>query len=378
MFREICLFLAPTAGYLEDVALGVQEYARGNSKWMIEICPTFEAANATTRKYRPHGVLVASNGGVYTSLIRRLNLPAVELGGEARLGVPVVSTDNQAIGRMGAEHLRDLGFSHFAYCGYRHQSWSLEREQGFRAALHIPADHYFNYQAGDGEIFVGTVATSLADWVRKLPRPIAILACHDRVAMLLANACSFLRIRVPDDVAILGVDNSMLECGFTTPPLSSIMGSARRVGYESAALLDRLIDGAPAPKKPLLVPPAGIARRQSTDVLAIADPDLVTALKFIHQNASEPIDVSDVTTAVLVSRRMLERKFIRILNRSPREEILRAHLARAKSLLVTTNQQVLQVALDSGFPSASKLSAVFKRETGVSPTVYRRLYGMAV
>jgi LacI family transcriptional regulator len=185
-------------------------------------------------------------------------------------------------------------------------------------------------------------------------------------------------VRVPDDVAILGVDNSVLECGFTTPPLSSIMGSARRVGYESAALLDRLIDGAPPPKEPLLVPPAGIARRQSTDVLALSDPDLVAALKFIHQHANEPIDVSDVTSAVLVSRRMLERKFTRILNRSPREEIRRAHIARAKSLLVNSNQQVLHVAMESGFPSASKLSAVFKRETGVSPTVYRRLYGMAM
>ena len=171
------------------------------------------------------------------------------------------------------------------------------------------------------------------------------------------------------------------NAGLSTPPLSSIMGimgSAKRVGYESAALLDRLLNGAAAPLKPLLVPPAGVACRQSTDVLAISDPDLVAALKYIKTNASQQISVGDIADAVLVSRRMLERKFNRILNRSPREEILRAHLLLAKSLLVTTELQVLEVAISSGFPSASKLSGVFKREIGVSPTVYRRLYGTSM
>jgi LacI family transcriptional regulator len=375
--REICLFFAPTSGYFEDVALGVQEYARGQGNWIIEICPNVGAAVSTTRKYKPEGILVASNGGDYTALIRRLQLPTVEVGGEGRMGVPVVSTDNAAIGRMGADHLRDLGMTHFAFCGYRHQGWSTEREAGFRQALGSSDERYFQLLANDGEIYSGSVTTLLADWVRSLPKPIAILACHDRVAMLLASACQFLRIRVPDEVAILGVDNSMLECSFASPPLSSIMGSARRVGYESAALLNGLIDGKSRPKKPILVPPAGVARRQSTDVLAIADADLVAALKYIYQHAAEPIDVSDVTQAVLVSRRMLERKFTRILHRTPREEIRRAHIARAKSLLVDSKRQMVQVAIDSGFPSASKLSGVFRRETGMSPSVYRRLYGMA-
>jgi LacI family transcriptional regulator len=374
--REICLFLAPTCGYFEDVAMGVAEYARRQSRWVIEICPSLDAAVGTTAKYRPRGVLVASNGSVYSKLMRRLKVPAVELGGEANLGLPVVSTDNHAIGQMGAEHLMDLGFRHFAFCGYRHMSWSLEREAGFRAALKVEPGNYSHYGAGEGEIYVGAVSKSLAKWVKALPKPVAIMACHDRVAMLLAFACNLLRLRVPDEVAILGVDNSLLECGFTNPPLSSIMGSARRVGYESAALLDRLIDGKSPPRKPLLVPPAGVARRQSTDVLAISDPDVLAAMKYIHAHCSEGINVADVAAAVLVSRRMLERKFLRLINRTPGHELLRARVARAKSHLVNGTQQVLQVAIDSGFPSASKLSSVFKRKTGVSPTEYRKLYGV--
>ena len=139
---------------------------------------------------------------------------------------------------MGAEHLRDLGFQHFAFCGYRHQAWSIEREQGFRDGLPVDRDHYFTFLAGDGDIFIGNVITSLADWIKKLPKPIAILACHDRVAMLLANACTHLsNPQSPNDVAVVRRCDSMLECGFSSPPLSSIMGSARRVGYESAALV---------------------------------------------------------------------------------------------------------------------------------------------
>ena len=192
--------------------------------------------------------------------------------------------------------------------------------------------------------------------------------------MLLANACAFLRMHVPEEVAILGVDNDLLECGFSVPPISSIMGSARRVGYEAAALLDRLMNGEVVKQTRIQVPPAGVAVRQSTDVLTIADTDIVAALRYIRQHATDPIEVADVVDEILVSRRQLERKFQTLLNRTPHEEILRARIAHAKMLLLSTNKHVLNVSLESGFPSASKFSAVFRRETGVSPKIFRRLY----
>jgi LacI family transcriptional regulator len=372
--RQIGLFLPPTLGYFADVVAGVQEFAQGEVNWIVEVCPTLDVAKATCREWSPDGILLNSADGDWVPFLQNMPVPVVQVGGPAIPHIPRVSTDNNAIGRIAAEHFLERGVRRFAFCGYDHSDWSSERETGFREAL---AENGFNcssFLGGLGEIFAGAVTGALAGWVRSLPKPIAVFACHDRCAMLLANACAFLKIHVPEEIAILGVDNDLLECGFSTPPISSVMGSARRVGYEASQLLDGLMNGEPLHTARLLVPPAGVAVRQSTDVLTVADPDVVAALRYIREHATDPIEVTDVVDKILVSRRNLERKFQTLLNRTPNEEILRARIAHAKMLLLSTNMHVLNVSLESGFPSPSKFSAVFRRETGMTPKVFRRLY----
>jgi len=242
-------------------------------------------------------------------------------------------------------------------------------------------------------IHASTVTGDLADWAARLPKPIGVFACHDRAAMLLGRACASAGIDVPEDMAILGVDNNPVECNLTNPPLSSVMGSARRIGYQGSILLDALMRGgavedaalqsdspqiaSPHPNSALRVAPAGVAVRGSTDIYATDDPDLLAALRFIKEHAGEPIEVRDVAKAAIVTRRMLERKFAHILGRSPRQQILLAHIERAKELLINTDLSMLDVALRSGFPSSSKFSTVFRRETSHAPMAFRRLYGQA-
>ena len=374
--REIGLFIPATVGYFGDVIAGVQEFARSKGDWVIEVCPTLDITIAVTRTWTPHGILVNSTDGNWPSLLRRLDVPTVQVGGPEIPALPRVTTDNYAIGQMAAAHYLERAFKHFAFCGYEGLDWSRQRESGYRDGIAAAGHDCTSFLGVTGEIYAGAVVGALAEWIGPLPKPVAIFAAHDRSAMLLANACAFLRTRVPEDVAILGVDNNLMELGFGSPPLSSIMGSARRVGYEAAVMLDGLMNGGRPPKGPVLVPPAGVAVRQSTDVLAIDDADIIAALRFIGENASRDIEVSDVANAVLVSRRALERKFKTLLNRTPGSEILRSHIAHAKNLLVTTDTSILDVALQSGFPSASKFSAVFRREVGTTPTNFRRLYGM--
>ncbi|HEV7300888.1 MAG TPA: DNA-binding transcriptional regulator [Tepidisphaeraceae bacterium] len=372
--KQIGLFLPPTLGYFGDVVLGIQEYARSVGNWVVEVCPTIDIARATCESWVPDGVLVSGMDGDWRAFLPNLNTNIVQIGGHAIEGVARVSTDNFAIGRTAAEHFLERGLRRFAFCGYDQTDWSDEREAGFGQVLSARGLEYIPFRGKLGEIFAGAVTGSLAAWVRSLPKPCAIFACHDRAAMLLANACAYLKVHVPEEVAILGVDNDQLECGFAWPPISSILGSARRVGFEGAVLLDELMRGATKPEQSFFVPPAGVAVRQSTDVLATDDADLRAALRFIREHATDAIDVPEVVNAVLISRRKLERKFRDILNRTPHEEILRARTAHAKMLLLSTRLSVLEIGLQCGFPSASKFSTVFTREVGVGPKLFRRLY----
>ena len=372
------MLFAPTVGYYADVVTGVQQAAGEAGNWSVEICPSFEAAVEATRGWTPDGVLVGGAGEDWPGLLGRLGCPAVQIGGPAMADVPRVTTDNHAIGRMAATHFADRGFTRFAFVGYARTDWSDERLSGFRQVLAAAGRDCATLQADRGELAASAVTGLLADWLAALPKPVALFAVHDRAAVLCANACAYLGLRVPEGVAILGVDNNLVECGFARPALSSVMGSARRIGYEGAALLQRLMDGGDPPGRDLKVPPAGVAVRPSSDVLAIDDADLVDALRFIRRHAAEPIRVADVAEAMLLSRRLLERKFRAHLGRSPREEILRVHLEEARTLLASTDLPLVDVAVRSGFPSASKFSAVFHRETGLSPSAFRRMYGTPV
>ena len=372
--REIGLFMPGTPGFFSDVLLGAQEFGRG--RWCVETAVRKLEAEATTQRWKPDGLLISTYGADWEPLITRLCVPTVLIGGDALPHYPRVLTDDVAIGRTAAEYFLDRGFRHFAYCGYAFD-WAQRRGDAYHARLaENGADcHRFDTRAGD--IHTSTVGTVLADWLSQLPTPVAVFACHDRVAMLLAHACNRAGLAVPDAIALLGVDNNPLETGFTVPPISSVIGSARRIGYEAAALLEKLIDSGKPPAAPIRVAPAGVHERGSTDLYACDDADVIAALRFIRDHADEPISVSDVAKAVIVTRRMLERKFQSALQRSPHHQILKAHLDLAKKLLITTNWSMLDVALRSGFQSASRLSDVFSQQIQLTPTAFRRLYGMA-
>ncbi len=374
---EIALFLPPTPGYLSDVVTGVQEYARSSGSWAVEVCYTLAIAESTVKTWKPDGILLNAVDGDWAPLIRKLARPTVQIGGLMIPGIPQVRTDNRAIGQLASKYLLDRGFQRFAYFGYGNIPWANQRRVAFETALQARGLTCISFNAQSSEIHSSNITGVVADWVRSLPKPIAIFACHDRAAMILGHACGYVGLDVPDQVAILGVDNNIFECGFTTPPISSIMGSARRIGYHAAALLDAQIKGQKVDLTPMAVQPAGVHTRASTDIFAVRDLDVAAALKYIDAHAGEALLVEDVARAVIVSRRMLERKFRAILHHRPRERILRAHLEVAKRLLIQTDVSMLDAALRSGFPSGSKFSAVFKREVGVSPRDFRRLYSAA-
>jgi LacI family transcriptional regulator len=293
------------------------------------------------------------------------------------LKVPTVDVDHVAVGRLAADYFLERKFDHFGFFGSESAAYSRIREAAFRdrvaEAGHAVSSCHTEYLADLATPALWKKsAQKTRRWLRKLTKPAAILCCEDAPARYLADVCRQIGLRIPEDVALLGSGNDDLECGLTQPALSSIAVPSQRVGYEAAALLDRLMSGEPHPREPLLVPPLHVVTRHSTDIMAIEDEIVQAALQYIRRHAWEAMSVAKLAHGIAVGRRLLERRFRSVLGRSVLEEIYRLRIARAKQLLTDTHLPIATVAERSGFPNTRRLDVVFAKRTGVTPTAYRR------
>jgi LacI family transcriptional regulator len=297
------------------------------------------------------------------------------------LPFPRVGIDDHAVGAAAAAHFLERGFRHFAFVGHTDHAYSTRRERGFaeslRMAGHSPACFR---EAGrfDPRGRVWALDPRLSRWVRALPKPVGLFACNDVWGCQLSEACRQSEVAVPEEVAILGVDNDDLLCELARPSLSSVAVPGEAIGFEAAALLDRMLSRGPGEarpgtrKPPLLLPPRQVVTRRSSDILAVDDPYVAEALGVIRRRAGRAMSVDDVVDLVPLSRRSLERRFRSCLGRGVWEEIRRVQLERAKELLAGTELPMSAVAAAAGFSESKQLSVVFRQETRMTPTAFRR------
>jgi LacI family transcriptional regulator len=290
---------------------------------------------------------------------------------------PFIDTNGVRIGRMAAEHLLDRGFQHFAFCGFDNMHWSRNRCENFskRIAKSDFETHIYKQPRSREKRLWENEQAIMVDWLKSLPKPIGLMACNDDRARHVSGACNVAGLHVPEQVAIVGVDNDELVCELSDPPLSSVALNVERGGYEAAELLDKLMARRRAAQKDIIVEPTHVVTRQSTDIMAIEDSEVVKALRFIRQHASEPIQVGDVLKAVPLSRRALQKRFRSILNRSVHDEIRRVRNEQVAIMLTDTNLSISQIAKDFGYVGIEKLSRYFQREKGLTPVQYRKRYG---
>jgi LacI family transcriptional regulator len=215
----------------------------------------------------------------------------------------------------------------------------------------------------------------LADWLRHLPKPVGVLACNDVRGQQVLNACREAGLAVPDEVAVLGVDNSELVCNLSDPPLSSVDLNCEQIGYEAAALLARLLAGGRAKPRTRLLEPRGIVTRRSTDVLAIEDPETAAAVRLIRTRACEGLTVRQLLASCPLSSSSLERRFAQLLGRTPKAEILRVKVQRVQELLAHPDLSLAAIAARAGFKHPENLSFVFKQKTGLTAGQYRSRVG---
>ena len=374
--RQVALLIETSNAYARGLLQGIVHYIREHQPWSFHLMEQGRGDDppAWLEAWKGDGIIARIETPRIASAVVRAGLPAVDVSA-ARLvpDLPWVETDDQQIAQLAAEHLLERGFKHFAFCGDARFNWSVWRENHFCARIEAAGHCAHRYRPA--EITARDVAADAAElrrWLLALPKPVGIVACYDIRGQQVLDACRGAGLTVPEDVAVIGVDNDALLCDLASPPLSSVIPNTHRTGYEAAALLDRLMAGKRVPPKPHLIAPLGVAARQSTDVLAVEDREIARAVQFIREHACAGINVGDLLRAVPLSRRVLEQRFQRLLGHTPREEILHVRLDRVKQLLAETDLPLYLIAERTGFEHVEYLSVVFKRETGRTTSAFRQ------
>ncbi len=382
---KVILLIESSRAFGRGLLRGIAQYANLYGPWLLCMEPEFyrkggEQSYKWMRDLDADGIIAHTWDNKIIKMIVDSGLPAMICSIQKPISNAYgIVTDEVAVGQMAAEYFLKLGFQRFAYCGFDDMIWSRQRGKNFSKTIakfsfktclyHQPKEK--RLRTADKE------QTVIAKWLRTLPKPIAIMACNDDRSQDVLTACKIADIEVPQEVAILGVDNDELVCGLSYPQISSIATSTERAGYEAARVLDKLMKGQKIAKaeKQVAISPLHVVTRQSTDILAIEDRQVAEAVQFIRKHSKDVILVGDVAEAVGLSRGALQQHFRKVLAHSVHEEIKYARVNQMANMLASTNLSTSQIAQLLGYPYPNNISRCFKQKKGISPSAYRKKFG---
>jgi LacI family transcriptional regulator len=380
---RIALLIETSLGSGRDILRGVTHYIRDHSPWAlyVEARGLEESIPSWLRQWRGDGIIARIQSHAMADAILASGIPTVDvLGVVPGLPLPLVHVDNDAIARMALKHFVERRFRRFGFFGIAGENWSQQRYEAFCAAL----GRQETIAAQDREVSLyelpreATGTTSwerlenrLARWVSSLSKPAGILVCSDQRGPQLLEACRRAAVSVPEEIAVIGVDNDEPLCEACDPPLSSIEAGHEKVGYNAAGLLDGILNGVAAPKL-LLVQPEQVVARTSTDRIAISDGVVAAALRLIRERAHEGLSVGTIARHAGLSSSALQRRFREALNRSVHQEVLATKIQRALELIRKTELSLAVVAERAGFNHQEYMGAVFKTRLGKTPAQLRQ------
>jgi LacI family transcriptional regulator len=380
---HVALIVETSTAYGRAILSGISQYVREYGPWTvyIEQRSLQDPAPPWLERWAGDGIIARASTPQSARKLAKTGVPTVDLNDQVRgLGLPQIHSDHAAIARLAADHLIDRGFRHFAYFGFPIFEWSVRRQQAFTNHV-LAAGHQFHEGLPGRRVHWSHQQASwedeiegVAQWVKRLPKPLGIMAGNDIRGIQMLDACRRAGVAVPEEVAVVGVDNEELVCLLAYPPLSSVVPDAYRVGYESAALLDQMMKGHRVTEMLRSIPPVSVATRQSSDVTAIANPCLASAMQFIRESACQGIGVDDVLAHLSVSRSVLQRLFRKELGQTILDAITATRMQRVKQLLAETDLSLNDIADRAGFSYVEYLSTSFRHHTGQSPSSYRRKF----
>ncbi len=374
----VALLVETSNAFSRELLHGVRDWMREHGAWAIHLSEQGRGSTPPPwlRRWRGDGIIARVETRPIARAVRACGVPVVNVSAAGHAAeFPTVISDSAAIADAAARHLVERGLRAFGYCGDARFAWSATHGAHFAATLRVRGFPCHMYPAAPGDhADWSREQRKLGAWLRELPRPCGVMACYDIRGQQVLDVCRALQLRVPEDVAVIGQHNDELLCELCEPPLTSVIPDARRIGHAAAHTLHALMRGRRA-KSVQRIPPLGVAGRQSTDLVAVDDPRLASALRYLRAHALEPIGVDDIARAAGMSRSLLERRFRATFGDSPWNFALRLRTEAARTLLTTTPLAFVEIAERTGFVTAEHLSAMLRRLTGQTPGQIRTQAG---
>lgn len=380
--KQVLLVIESSRAYGRGLIQGITRYVQETNNWVVH----FEEQGILTtvppwlKEWKGDGIICRTGVSPLGGFLRTLGCPIVELLGDGVRYVSEVQSDATEVAACAVDHYTSLGFRNFAYYSYGNAWWgslrgeffkNLLKERGYDCHMLLSRRErrYVSFPVWSNEY-----ESSLIEWLEALPKPVAIWTAADTVAQRVHNACVKIGLLIPDQVALLGTDNDQYLCNVLTPSLSSIEPNSIRVGYEAAKLLDlKMRKKEHLPTLPIKIPPLGVVTRQSSDIIAVEDREMVRIARMIRQEALNGLQVNDLVRESDLSKRSLERRFKKCFGRTIDYEIVQIRINYAKKLLTDTLLPISVVGEQSGFDGNYFIKA-FRRIVGISPREYRRKY----
>lgn len=372
----------------QKIMSGITDYVKAKTNWQLIVWPDSSLESLAFLKRRNcKGAFVSVQTSTKAQQILDIGMPVVAFSTlQAMHSLPYISSDSEKVAQTAYEYFVRRRFTNFAFFGLTEARWSLERMNHFARCAAADERKLYIYEGGliplandlvpFNQLWIGMTLNhgqqGLVDWLKQLPKPVAILVSCDILACYLINTAREAGLAIPEDIAILGVDNDEAVCTICDPPLSSISFNLNKAGYDAAALLDAIISGRDILSGQCIrMQPAEVKSRGSTDIFAVEDPDMVQALKFIHDNRTLAMQVDDIARHLCISKRSLQMKFRKTLGRSIHDEIVHAHYDIARALLIDTDLPLDTIAARAGFNSTTNMRRAFKELTGQLPHLWR-------
>jgi LacI family transcriptional regulator len=379
---HVALLLETSREVGRGLLRGVQRYARLHGPWGLHIMPgDLVQTLPTMRAWGGTGIIARIATPRIARAILKTGLPVIAGPLSASQLAPSnplsklseIRANGEAVGAMAADHLLDRGLRHFGFVGGPwNANWVQRRQKAFCeriAAAGYPCAVYAPPPGAEQDW--GREQKRLGHWLKAQPKPLGVMASLDARGRQVIEACMENGLNVPDEVAVVGVDNDELLCELCDPPLSSVMLNSEKAGYEAAALLHQMMKGEPVKARCILIDPTHVVARQSTEIAATADAKIAAALRFIRLGVNRPLRVLDVAEHIGLSRRSLELRFRKAVGHTVLTEIRRVQMERVRAFLIETDLTVLQIAAQCGFASGNYLGKIFRREFRETPQQFR-------
>jgi LacI family transcriptional regulator len=375
---RIILLVETSHEYGRGLLRGIAKYSRIHGPWsFITGAPHYCRADIlrhskAIRHYKPDGLIVREPRNL--QVFFDLKIPFIVSPIQPSAKIPAIVSNAELIAQMAATHLIERGFRRFAFCGFSDMIWSRDRRNAFRRIIESRGDEFRCFERTVSGL-VNPLSKEyglLLAWLRSLPKSLGVMSCNDDMGRIVLQGCKTMSIPVPEQMAVIGVDNDHTICELTDPPLSSVALDAEMAGFQAAELLDRLIHGEKMNGQIIDHHPSMVVSRQSTDILSIEDTTVREALQYIRMNSKDPIQVADVAQAVGISRRFLHEKFRQSLGYSVSHQIKRIRVDHIIHMLLETRLPIAQIAATLNFTSTEHISRYFRDAMGTSPNEYRK------